>query len=106
MAKKSGTKYLAIRHYGRNEVKPSIQAAKNIAKIRNTTVGYLIGETEQENLFKNHDMHKRLNEIEKMDSEDKGHILSVVDGLIKSIKLKIFLHCMHLTNYYIKQKLH
>ncbi len=33
-------------------------------------------------------MLKRLNEIEKMDSEDKGHILSVVDGFIKSIKLK------------------
>jgi len=29
-----------------------------------------------------------LNEIEKMDDTDKGHILSVVDGFIKSIKLK------------------
>jgi len=36
-------------------------------------------------------MIKRLNKIEKMDDTDKGHILSVIDGSIKSIKLKK--HC-------------
>lgn len=33
-------------------------------------------------------MLKGLNEIEKMDKEDKGSILKVLDGLIKSVKLK------------------
>jgi len=33
-------------------------------------------------------MLKRLNEIEKMDTEDKSHILHVLDGFIKSVKLK------------------
>ncbi len=33
-------------------------------------------------------MLKRLNEIEKMEDADKGHILSVINGFIKSIKLK------------------
>ncbi len=33
-------------------------------------------------------MLKRLSEIEKMEAIDKGHILSVIDGFIKSIKLK------------------
>ena len=33
-------------------------------------------------------MLKRLNEIEKIADADKGQILSVVDGFIKSIKLK------------------
>ena len=33
-------------------------------------------------------MLKRLNEIEKMDNEDKSHILHVLDGFIKSVKLK------------------
>ncbi len=33
-------------------------------------------------------MLKRLNEIEKMEETDKGHIFSVIDGFIKSIKLK------------------
>lgn len=52
------------------------------------TASYILGETEQEDLFKNPDMLKRLNEIEKMNQVDKGHILSVVDEFIKSIKLK------------------
>ncbi len=46
------------------------------------------GETDQEDLFKDPEMLKRLNEIEKMEETDKGHILSVIDGFIKSIKLK------------------
>ncbi len=33
-------------------------------------------------------MLKRLDEIERMDDTDKGHILSVIDGFIKSIKIK------------------
>ena len=45
-------------------------------------------ETGQENLLKYPAMLKRLNEIEKMDSEDKNHIIHVLDGFIKSVKLK------------------
>ena len=33
-------------------------------------------------------MLKRLNEIEKMDKEDKNHILYAIDAFIKSVKLK------------------
>jgi hypothetical protein len=29
-----------------------------------------------------------MNEVEKMDNEDKSHNLHVLDGLIKSVKLK------------------
>jgi len=72
----------------RDEMTPSVDAAKKIAKILNTTVGYLLGETDKADLFKDPEMLKRLNEIEKMDDTDKGHILSVIDGFIKSIKLK------------------
>ena len=69
-------------------MQPSIEAAKKIAKLVDTTVGYLLSESEQENVLKDPDMLKRLNEIEKMEDTDKGHILSVIDGFIKSIKLK------------------
>jgi len=77
-----------VGRYERDEMTPSIEAARKIAKILGTTVGYLLGETEQEDLFKDPDMLKRLTEIEKMEDADKGHILSVIDGFIKSIKLK------------------
>ncbi len=39
-------------------------------------------------LFKNPDMLKRLNEIDKMEKEDKNHILYAIDALIKSVKFK------------------
>ena len=53
-----------------------------------TTVGYLLGETADKDLLKDPAMLKRLNEIGKMEKEDKTHILHVLDGFIKSVRLK------------------
>jgi len=61
---------------------PSIETAKKLAKILDTTVGYLLGESEDKDLLKDPAMLKLLNEIEKMDSEDKSHILHVLDCLL------------------------
>ena len=88
LAKLLNTSYSVIGKYERDEMLPSIEAAKKIAKLVDTTVGYLLSEYEQENVLKDPDMLKRLTEIEKMEDTDKGHILSVIDGFIKSIKLK------------------
>ncbi len=88
LAKLINTSTSVIGRYERDEMTPSIEAARRIAKILGTTVGYLLAETEQENLFKDPEMLKRLNEIEKMEMEDKNHILYAIDGLIKSVKLK------------------
>ena len=88
LAKLLNTSYSVIGKYERDEMQPSIEAAKKIAKLVSTTVGYLLGETEEENILKDPEMLKRLNEIEKMDNEDKGSILKVLDGFIKSVKLK------------------
>jgi hypothetical protein len=38
--------------------------------------------------MKDLDMLKRLNEIEKMEKEDKKHILYTIAGLIRSVKLR------------------
>lgn len=88
LAKLLNTSYSVIGKYERDEMQPSIEAAKKIAKLVSTTVGYLLGETDEENILKDPEMLKRLNEIEKMDNEDKGSILKVLDGFIKSVKLK------------------
>lgn len=88
LAKLLNTSYSVIGKYERDEMQPSIEAAKKIAKLVGTTVGYLLGETDEENILKDPDMLKRLNEIEKMDNEDKGSILKVLDGFIKSVRLK------------------
>ena len=88
LVKVLSTSTSVIGRYERDEMTPSIDAAKKIAKILNTTVGYLLGETDQEDSFKDPEMLKRLNEIEKMEETDKGYILFVISSFIKSIKLK------------------
>ena len=88
LAKLLNTSYSVIGKYERDEMQTSIEAAKKIAKLVSTTVGYLLGETDEENILKDPEMLKRLNEIEKMDNEDKGSILKVLDGFIKSVRLK------------------
>jgi len=88
LAKQLGTSTSVIGRYERDEMTPSIEAAKKLAKILNTTVGYLLGETEQENVFKNPDMLKRLNDIEEMNEEDRKHVLFTLDALIQKVKIK------------------
>jgi hypothetical protein len=51
-------------------------------------VGYLLGETADKDLLKDPAILKRLNEIEKMGTEDKPLILHLLDGFIKSVKVK------------------
>lgn len=77
-----------IGKYERDEVKPSIDVVKKIASILDTTVGYLLGETQDKNLLKDPTMLKRLNEISSFNDYDKEHILYTIDGLIKSVKIK------------------
>ena len=88
LAKQLSTSVSVISRYERDEMTPSIDVAKKLAAILNTTVGYLLDESGQESVLKDPDMLKRLNDIAKMEKEDKNHILYAIDGLIKSVKLK------------------
>jgi hypothetical protein len=45
-------------------------------------------ETDKKNILKDPEMLKHFNEIEKIEETDKGHILSVINGFVKSIKIK------------------
>jgi|SRR5690554_1671217 len=88
LAKLLNTSISVIGRYERDEMTPSIEVAKNISNHLNTTVGYLLGETDKADLFKDPAMLRRLAELENMKTEDKSHILHVLDGFIKSVKLK------------------
>jgi transcriptional regulator with XRE-family HTH domain len=68
---------------------PSIEVAKNLAKILDTTVGYLLGETEEVNLLKDPDMLRRLNDIAALPLEDKSHIIYAIDNLLASVKTRL-----------------
>ena len=88
LAKKLSTSVSAISRYVRDEMTPSIDVAKKLVWILSTTVGYLLGESDQENILKDPDMLRRLNDIEGMDPEEKNHILFTLDAMIQKIKLK------------------
>ena len=42
----------------------------------------------QENVFKNPDMLRRLNDIEDMNEQDRSHVLFTIDALIQKVKLR------------------
>lgn len=82
------TSYSVIGKYERDEMQPSIEAAKKIAKLVDTTVGYLLGESKETNLFKDPVMLKRLNEINALPAKDKECILYTLDGLLQNVRAK------------------
>ena len=70
------------------KVKSSIDAVKKIAAILDTTVGYLLGESNEGKTLKDTTRLKRLNDISALPDKDREHILYTIDGLIKSAKLQ------------------
>ena len=88
LAKQLNTSVSVISRYERDEMTPSIDVAKKLAGFLNTTVGYLLDESDQENVLKDPVMLKRLTDIEKMAPAEKDHVLFALDALIQKIKLK------------------
>jgi len=83
------TSHTTIGKYERDEMVPSIEAAKKLAKILDTTVGYLLGEDEQANLFKDQKMLQRLQDISNLPEREKECLLITVDHFIKAAKINM-----------------
>lgn len=88
LAKLLSTSTSVIGRYERDEMTPSIEVAKKIASFLNTTVGYLLGETEDDQLFKDPGMLQRLKDLNQLPNVDKEHILYALDGLLQNVKAK------------------
>jgi len=63
LANKLNTSVSVISRYERDEMTPSIDTAKKLAEYLKASVGYLLGETENDNLLKDPEMMERLKEI-------------------------------------------
>ena len=83
------TSHTTIGKYERDEMTPSIEAAKKLAKILDTTVGYLLGEVEQADTFKDPVMLKRLHELLSLPDKDREGILFALDGLLRDAKTRL-----------------
>ena len=88
LAKLLKTSISVIGRYERDEMTPSIEVAKKIAGFLNTTVGYLLGETQETNLFKDPDMLERLNDIVELPEKEKEALLMSVDAFLRDSKTR------------------
>ena len=88
LARQINSHHSIIGKYERDEVKPTIDVVKKLADVLVTTVGFLLGETEDRELLKDPSMLRRLNDISKFPEQDKFHILYTLDAMINSVKLK------------------
>jgi transcriptional regulator with XRE-family HTH domain len=88
LAKKLGSAHTVIGRYERDEMLPSIDVVRKLAEALDTTVGFLLGETNQVNVLKDPAMLKRLNDIDALPEEDKKHILYTIDALLRDAKTR------------------
>ncbi len=85
------TSYTPIGKYERNEINPSIEAAKKLAKILDTTVGYLLGETKDADLFNDPKMLQRFQDIVALPENQRKSLLFNIDHFIRSAKISMIL---------------
>lgn len=86
LAKKVGTSAPIIGRYERNEIKPSIETAKNIADALSVTLDYLLGGSSNAVLDK--ELLKRLEDIESLTKEDKDKIYYFIDMAVRDAKAR------------------
>jgi transcriptional regulator with XRE-family HTH domain len=88
LARLMNTNHSIVGKYERDEVKPTIDVVRKLAELLNTTVGFLLGESEDMYLLKDPSMLKRLNDINQLPERDKEHILYTIDGLLRDAKTR------------------
>lgn len=87
LGKLSGINGDIIGKYERDEMKPSIDTAKKLADALAISLDYLVGDGDLKVLDKK--TLQRLEDIEKLQEEDKKNIFYTIDNLIKAAKLKL-----------------
>lgn len=86
LAKLLDTSISVISRYERDEMTPSIDVAKRLATTLDTTVGYLLGETDDDDLFKHPDMLKRFRVLSNLDDESRSYIVRALDAMLRDAK--------------------
>lgn len=88
LAKEVGLHHSIVGRYERDEAKPTIDVVLRIAKTLDTTVGYLLGETEEADTFKDPAMLRRLKEINGLSDEEKKCVLFNLDAVLRDTKTR------------------
>ena len=88
LAKQLDTSISVISRYERGEMTPSIANAKRLAELLDTTVGYLLGESEETDALKDPAMLKRLNAINSLPVKEKEALLLNIDAFLRDYKTR------------------
>jgi transcriptional regulator with XRE-family HTH domain len=75
-----------IGNYERDLNMPSIDVLLKLAKVFNVSVDFLIGEGRIANY--DNETLKRIDDIEKLDSDTKKHLFFLIDNVIQNFKTK------------------
>lgn len=85
LAKKIGVHAAVIGRYERDEVKPSIEMASQIAEALEVSLDYLVGNT---NLILDKGIVKRIQDSQLLDKENKNHLFALMDAFLMDYKAK------------------
>ena len=88
LAKKISTSGSIIGRYERNEMTPSVEVALKLSTVFKVSIDYLVDETGELSKFRDLQMLKRWEQIEKLPEQEKNHIIYVIDALIRDAAMK------------------
>lgn len=74
-----------IGRYERDEVKPSIEIATQLAEALEVSLDYLVGSTD---VLLEKSIVNRVLDIQKLKENDKQHVFALLDAFIKQTKLQ------------------
>jgi transcriptional regulator with XRE-family HTH domain len=86
LAKKTGVSRTIIGNYERTANTPSIEVLLKLAWVFNVSVDFLIGEGELSSFDK--EVLKRIEDIERLDPDNKKHLFFLIDNVIQNFKTK------------------
>ena len=89
LATKSGVSREMIGKYERGEAIPSIEAAKKIADAFEVSLDYLVGEGINSTFDRK--TVNRLQDIEKLETNDKEHVFAMLDAFLAKNKMQAIL---------------
>lgn len=88
LAKGLGSSISVISRYERDEMTPSIDVAKRLAAILDTSVGYLLGESEDDELLKQPEMVDRLKQLNSLDQDSRNFITRALDAMLRDAQTR------------------
>jgi len=79
------TSYLVIGKYEREEVKPSIEVATQLAEALGVSLDYLVGSTD---VLLEKSIVAKILDIQKLKENDRQHVFALLDAFLKQTKLQ------------------